>query len=121
MTKDLLDQYPDICRELEDVERKLQEPVSDTVSGSGPDFPYRQHTVFIRGIPPGLAAQRDMLARQKAEVEGFIRSLPNSRLRRIVDLRAVQGLGWGQVAAKIGHRVSADAIKHQYYRIFEKI
>lgn len=120
MTKDLLEQYPDICRELEDVERKLHQPVSDTVSGSGPEFPFTQRTVTIRGVQPILIKQKDRLQAQKEEIERFIQSLPNSKLRRIVDYRVVKGMSWEQVAAKMGHRETAWGVKSRYYRIFEK-
>ncbi|MCI9191999.1 MAG: hypothetical protein HFE92_01185 [Acutalibacter muris] len=118
MTKDLLEQYPDICRELEDVERKLHQPVSDTVSGSGSEFPFTQHTFSIRGIQPELLTVKTRLQAQKEEIEAFIRGLPNSRLRRIVDYRVIQGMSWEQVAAKMGHRGSVWRVKHQYYRSF---
>lgn len=120
MTKDLLEQYTDICRELEDVERKLHQPVSDTVSGSADEYPFTQHTVSIRGIQPELLADKARLEAQKQEIESFIRGLPNSRLRRIVDYRVIRGMNWEQVAAKIGHRVSVYAVKRHYYKIFEK-
>lgn len=119
MTKELLEQYPDICAELREVERKLREPVSDTVSGSSANFPYTQHAISVQGIPPRLIAQRDMLANLKEEIEGFIRSLPNSRMRRIVDYRVLQGMSWEQVAAKMGHRVSVDGVKYQYYGLWK--
>lgn len=119
MTKELLEQYTDICAELREVERKLREPVSDTVSGSSSNFPYTQHAISVQGIPPKLIAQRDMLANLKEEIEGFIRSLPNSKLRRIVDYRVLQGMSWEQVAAKMGHRVSVYAVKRHYYKLFE--
>lgn len=121
MTKDLLEQYPDICRELEDVERKLHQPVSDTVSGSGLEFPFTQHTVSIRGVQPDLLMVKARLQAQKEEIEVFIRGLPNSRLRRIVDYRVIQGMNWEQVAAKIGHRVSVYAVKRHYYKLFENL
>lgn len=120
MTKNLLEQYPDICRELEDVERKLHQSVTDTVSGSADEFPYTQHTVTIRGVRPDLLARKDSLLAQKEEIEGFIKALPNSKQRRIVDYRVVQGMTWEQVAAKIGHRVSVYAVKRHYYKLFEK-
>ncbi|MDE6260363.1 MAG: hypothetical protein K2M42_05795 [Oscillospiraceae bacterium] len=118
MTRELLEDYPHICAELQELEKKLHEPVSDTVSGSGLHFPYTQHTVSIQGVPPELAAQRDSLAAQKAEIEAFIRDLPNSKIRRIVNYKVVNGLSWEQVAARMGHRESVWSVKHQYYRIF---
>lgn len=120
MTKELLEQYSDICQELEDVERKLHQPVSDTVSGSGSDFPFTQHTVSIRGIQPELLTVKARLQAQKEEIEGFIRDLPNSKLRRIVDYRVLHNMTWAEVAARMGHRGSVWRVKHQYYRIFEE-
>ncbi len=120
MTKELLEQYPDICRELEDVERKLHQPVTDTVSGSGSEFPFTQHTVTIRGVQPKLIKQMGLLQAQKEEIEVFIQNLPNSKLRRIVDYRVIKGMSWEQVAAKMGHRETAWGVKSRYYRIFEK-
>lgn len=120
MTKELLEQYPDICRELEDVERKLHQPVADTASSSGNEFPFTQHTITIRGIQPKLIKQRDRLQAQKEEIEMFIQSLPNSKLRRLVDYHVVKGLSWEQVAAKMGHRETVWGVKSRYYRIFEK-
>ena len=37
MTKELLEQYPDICAEIKELEQRMREPVTDTDSGK--DFP----------------------------------------------------------------------------------
>lgn len=121
MTRELLEDYPHICAEIQDLEREMREPVSDSVSGSGLNFPYTQHTVSIRGVPPDLAALKAKKEAEKAEIERFIQGLPNSKLRRIVRYRVIHEMSWEQIAAKMGHRASADAIKHRYYRIFEEI
>lgn len=91
MTKDLLEQYPDICGELRDLEQ----------SGR---FPKR----------------RAELARQKAEIEAFVEGIRDSRLRRIVMLRALEGLSWQQVAGKMGYRVSISAARKLYSRMIKK-
>ena len=121
MTRELLEDYPHICAEIQDLEREMREPVSDSVSGSGLHFPYTQHTVSIRGVPPDLAALKAKKEAEKAEIEQFIQSLPNSKLRRIVKYRVIHGMNWEQVAAKMGHRVSVNSVKHDYYRIFDEI
>ncbi len=115
MTKELLEQYPDICGELRDLDRL----VTDTVSGSLPEPPFIQRTVSVRGVP--YTERRARLEKQKAEIETFVESLPEAGLRRIVTYRALEGLTWNQVAAKMGHRVSVSAVKLKYYRFFEKI
>lgn len=120
MTRELLEDYPHICAEIRELERELYEQVADTVSGSCVDFPYAQHTVSIKGVPPGLAAQKAKREAEKAEIERFIQALPNSKLRRIVNYKVVRGMTWEQVAAKMGHRESVWSVKHKYYRIFEE-
>jgi len=120
LTRELLEDYPDICAEIQDLEREMHEPVFDSVSGSGLDFPYTQHTVSIRGVPPELAALKAKKEAEKAEIEQFIQGLPNSKLRRIVKYRVVHGMSWAQVAARMGHRYTEDGVKKLYSRIFEK-
>ena len=84
MTKELLEQYPDICAELADLERAARTPVSDVVSGSSGEYPYTQHAVTIRGLPAEQHRSRiEKLKRQKTEIEQFVFTLPNARIRRI--------------------------------------
>lgn len=88
MTKELLEQYPYICGELRDLERS------------------------------GLFPKRlEKLQQQKAEIESFVDSIEGSRVRRIVTLRALEGLTWQQVAAKMGYSVSELNARQIYRRI----
>lgn len=114
MTKELIEQYPDICAEIKD----LNQLVTDTVSGSSPEPPYIKGAVSVQGVP--FTERRARLERQKAEIEAFVDSLPDSGLRRIVALRAIEGLPWAQVAARMGHRYSENSIKKKYLNIFSK-
>ena len=91
MTKTLLEQYPDICGELEELQKHHL-------------FPDRQE---------GLQAQ-------KSEIEHFVNSLPTSRQRWVVMLRAMQGLTWQQVAGRMGGRYSVDGAKKLYYKALNK-
>lgn len=121
MTKELLEQYPDICAELADLERAARTPVGDVVSGSSGEYPYTQHAVTIRGFPAEQHRARiEKLKRQKTEIEQFVFTLPNAKVRRIVTLRAINGLSWKSVAAHMGHRYSESVVKWYYYSIFEK-
>lgn len=122
MTKELLEQYPDICREIEDLEREAQTPVSDVVSGSSADYPYTKHPVTVRGlqpVSPEARARIELLKRQKTEIEQFVFTLPNAKLRRIVTLRAINGHDWKTVAAIMGHRYSETGVKWYYYNLFK--
>ncbi len=87
MTKELLEQYPDICLELKLLER----------SGR---FPQR--------------AQE--LRAQKEDIEAFVDSLPEPRQRLVVSLRALEGLSWQRVAGRMGYKYSEGAAKMIYKR-----
>jgi len=121
MTKELLEQYPDICEEIKELEQRLKAPVQDTVSGSSESFPYTQHPVAIRGIPPGLAEQRDRLVKQKKEIEAFVAGLPNSSYRRVVTYRALKGMSWKCVTAKMGGNYTERRAKNRYYEVIKNI
>lgn len=85
MTKELLEQYPYICGELKDLE--------------------------CNGLFP---QRRQKLAMQKSEIEAFVDSIEDSRVRRIVTLRAMEGLTWQQVAGKMGYRISIGHARKLY-------
>lgn len=120
MTKDQLEQYPDLCAEIQELEEQLRRGVSDTVSGSSPEYPYTQHTITIKGVPLDLNARLDRIKKQKAEIEAFVAGLPNSRQRRIVTYRALRGYSWAAVAAKMGKDYTERMAKRRYYDIFKK-
>lgn len=118
MTKELLEQYPDICAEIRELEEQLHRGVSDTVSGNAED-PYTQRPVYnTPGAPLDLAARRDRLNTQKTEIEAFVDGLPNSKIRRIVTYRALKGYDWKTVAARMGSGYSEATVKKRYYRVF---
>lgn len=120
MTKELLEQYPDICAEIRELEEQKRRGVSDTVSGSSPEYPYTQHTITVKGVPLDLHARLDRLKKQKAEIEAFVAGLPNSAYRRVATYRGLQRLPWDTVAAKMGYRYSVQKAKRKYYEIFQK-
>lgn len=91
MTKDLLEQYPDICGELKDLEQKNSSP-----------------------------KRREMLQQQKEEIEAFAESLPWVK-RRLVLAVMKHGTRWEVVRREINSYKSADAVRMEFNRIFQKI
>lgn len=114
MTKELLEQYPHICAEIEEI--RSRNPTTDTVSGSSEDYPYTKHPVTVRGVSLDDMALLRVLEEQEEEIRLFVHSLPNSKHRRIVTMRAMQGMSWAQVAAKMGYRYSESGVKKLYQR-----
>jgi cell division protein FtsB len=142
MTKDILRQYIDLRSEIKEVRariekteeqiRKMEEDgsVIDTVSGGeGGIQRYR-----IEGFPYPeysrkktlLYTRRTILANLEMDlvetingVEEFITSVEDSRMRRIIDLRFLQGLSWQQVASRIGGNTEAS-VKMYFQRFMKK-
>ncbi|MDE6836949.1 MAG: hypothetical protein K2P33_00955 [Acutalibacter sp.] len=118
MTKDLLEDYPYICRKL----KRMEGVVIDTVEGSSPEFPYTKHTVSIRGVPEPSCTQEMKLAQlraQRQEIEAWVAALPTEKERTLVELHALQKLPWSKVFRQTGD-VSPDAARKQYERILKK-
>ena len=124
MTKELLEQYPDICAEIEELKAKDSAAVSDVVQASADEFPFNLHSVTVRGMPvQRYTEQIERLKAQKTEIEQFVFHLPNPTVRRIVMLRAFHGYSWDRVAAQMsknGKSLSAQTLKKKYYGIFGK-
>jgi DNA-directed RNA polymerase specialized sigma24 family protein len=124
MTKELLEQYPDICAEISELKAKDNAAVSDVVQASADEFPFNLHSVTVRGMPnPKHAGRIRELEVQKEEIEQFVFHLPNPTVRRIVMLRAWHGYSWDGVAAQMsknGKSLSAQTLKKKYYGIFGK-
>lgn len=117
MTKEKLEQYLDICEEIEELKNQK---ITDVVRASSQEYPYGIHSVNISGTDEAKAKMIGKLMAEKAEIESFINSLETSRERRIVYFRIQKGLSWDQVAAKVKGKYSVSQCKSTYYGIFKK-
>lgn len=115
MTKELLEQYPDICAKIEELGR----PLRDTVSGSSPNFPYTQHTITVVGLNTDRAAQKAVLEKQRDEIDAFIARLPLPK-QRLVQAVIKYGTRWNVVRRVLDSNKSPDALRVEYGRIFEE-
>lgn len=118
MTKDLLEDYPHICRRI----KRMEEAVMDSVEGSSPEFPYTKHTISVQGVPkpgPGGEAALGKLWAQRREIEDWVAALPTEKERTLVELHALRGLPWPKVFRQTGHP-SPDAARMDYNRVVKK-
>ena len=53
------------------------------------------------------------------QVEEFIASVDDSRMRRIITLRFIDNLSWNKVADRIGGNNTEDSVKKAFYRFME--
>lgn len=121
MTKSELEQLLDLRKEIQELDAKVEKmqgqrvgKVMDRVHASMPEFPYVYTTKTITGVDnKGSRKRRRELTesellllkrRQQAvdaefKISKYIKSINDSRIRRIISLRYEEGLSWDKVAA----------------------
>ena len=141
VSKEVLIQYSDLqqeCKEVREKIEKLERQISkieadgavvDKVRGGLGGL----QSFKIEGFPyPEYSRKKTLLYARKAtlselemelletlnEVEEFIASISDSHIRRIVNLRVIDGLSWNEVARKIGGNTE-DSVKKAFYRFME--
>ncbi len=85
-----LGKYPEICREVKALKKEVRE----------------------------LTLKCSQKEAEKRAIEKFVSEISDENLRRIAALRALQGLTWAQVAAKMGYKFSEDSVRKRYEKIF---
>ena len=142
ISKQILIQYADLQQEVKEIREKIskleeqidkieqQGSVKDKVmGGEGGWQPFQ-----IEGFPfPEYTRKKSLLYMRKATltglemelletlnlVEEFIANITDSHIRRIVNLRVVEGLSWQKVADKIGGNTE-DSVRKAFDRFMEK-
>ena len=143
VSKEILTQYSDLQEEVKEVRERISQTekqivkieeegnVIDTVSGGSGGI---QH-FKIEGFPyPEYSRKKSLLYARKTilanlelelletlnQVEEFIASVEDSRMRRIIKLRFIDNLSWNGVANHIGGGNTEDSVKKSFYRFMEK-
>lgn len=143
ISKEILIQYSDLQEEVKEVREKITKTekqiakieiegsVIDTVTGGCGGI---QH-FKIEGFPyPEYSRKKTLLYARKAilaslemelletlnQVEEFIASVKDSRMRRIITLRFIDNFTWNEVADKIGGGNTEGSIKMAFQRYMEK-
>lgn len=138
--KNILEQYVDACRLIEETEedirrlrKKKKDIIQTNVSGSNPEFPYQEQHFKIQGttftyrddrqlrMEEKLLEERKANARAiKEQVEMFMNTVP-PRIQRIIRFKIFQKLTWEDTAKKMGKRETAESVRKEYIRFFEKM
>ena len=143
VTKEILTQYADLqqeCKEvrwkIEKLERQIEKiesdgNVVDKVRGGNGGL----QSFKIEGFPyPEYSRKKTLLYARKAtlselemelletlnDVEEFITSIKDSHIRRIINLRVIDGLSWSKVADRIGGGNTDDSVRKTFDRFMEK-
>ena len=142
VSKEILIQYSDLQQECKEVREKIEKlerqiekiesdgAVVDKVRGGNGGL----QSFKIEGFPyPEYSRKKTLLYARKAtlselemelletlnDVEIFITSIKDSHIRRIVNLRVVDGLSWNEVARRIGGNTE-DSVRKAFERFMEK-
>lgn len=138
--KNILEQYVDACRLIEETEedihrlrKKKKDIVQTNVSGSNPEFPYQEQHFKIQGTAftyrddRQLRMEEKLLEERKAnaqaikeQAEMFMNTVP-PRMQRIIRLKVFQKMSWEETAQKMGRKATAESVKKEYQRFFENL
>lgn len=138
MDKNILIQYSDLVEEVKDLRRRIQknqddinklETVRDSVKGTRRDgtigsititgFPSPRYYKLKRVLHTRqtlLAQKEDELLELINQVDDYIDSIEDSRIRRIMRYRYIDDLSWVQVARRIGKKATADSCRNAHDR-----
>lgn len=142
ISKEILIQYSDLQEEVKEVRERIERTerqiakieedgnVIDTVSGGGggiqhfkiEGFPYPEYSrkkTLLYARKATLASLELELMEMLNQVEEFIASVNDSRMRRIITLRFIDNLSWNKVADRIGGNNTEDSVKKAFYRFME--
>ena len=142
--KSVLEQYIDLKLEIEELEdkiAKLQErlerinqegDVKDAVKGGGGGL----QTFHINGFPVAEEDEVKYLLRKRirilkerqdearelvVSVEKYLNTLDDSRMRRMITYRYIDGYPWWKVAQYMGKMYTEDSCKKQMERFLKKL
>ena len=87
----------------------------------GIPFPeYSRKKTLLYARKATLQLLEDDLLEKTNEVEEFIASVEDSRMRRIINLRFLENKTWNEVADYIGGGNTEDSVRKSFVRFFEK-
>lgn len=136
MTKDQLDQYLALKKEVGLLEREIDllrnrssEVVTDVVSGSCSTYPYTRRTFSISGLSirdldklesklQRLQDRRQRISNAADEIDQFIDQVSDSQIRQILYFKYLKGMSWRQVARQLGGKNTEDGVRKKVERYF---
>lgn len=139
MTKERLVQYIDLVQEREELRKrvdKIQQQIDD-IEADGPvidkvvgglggiqsfqieGFPYPEYSrkkTLLRVRQANLQKLEERITEDLIAIEYFIASIQDSHIRRIISLRAIDGMTWNEVADHMGGGNTEDSVRMAYNR-----
>lgn len=130
MTKEQLSQYCDLVKETDKIRkrkekiRKRTEYIADSVQNG-----YKRHLVIfgydlsrankLHELEDILTEREAMIIIQQVEIEKYINTIKDSKIRQIFVHRYIENMDWHQVAQIMGYN-NEDAPRKTHDRYLEK-
>ncbi len=143
ISKEILIQYSDLQEEVKEVRERIDKTekqiakieeegnVVDSVSGGYggiqhfkiegfPNMEYGRKKTLLYARKATLASLEMELLETLNQVEEFIASVEDSRMRRIINFRFIDKLSWVQVANRLDSNSTADGVRMEFNRFMEQ-
>lgn len=143
VSKEILIQYADLQQEITELRERKDKleiqlkhildggTVTDMVTGGAggiqhfkiegfPIVDYERAKKALSKNIQVIESRYTELMEMQGEVEEYIKTIDDSRMRRIVQMRFVDKLTWNQVADNVGGNNTEDSVKKAFYRFLEK-
>jgi len=133
-----LEQYRQLQKEVEQLNQQLGRLQNDpgnivtvTVKSSNRRNPYNEQIIPITGfnekhmerfnqVKTLLEERVGQALEAVVEIEKFIKTIPRSDIRRIIDYRYIQGLSWAAVSTQVYGSPIENRARMAIQRYFEK-
>ena len=143
MRKNVLTQYTDLLREVDEVERRIHKTeaelrkiidegeVTDVVRGGEggiqhytitgfPQRDYNRMRILLNTRKSILHSLKSEIEQSINDVQEFINSIENSHDRRIVTMRVIDRMSWRQIAINMGGNNTEEGVRQTYHRLIER-
>ena len=121
LDKTILQDYIDACELVKETEaeiRKLDRKKRTVVKIQGTTFTVKDDS-HLRYEEKALAQRKARAEEVRLQVDEWLLTVP-IRMQRIIRYRYLEGLTWEQVAMRMGRRATADSVRKELERFFEK-
>lgn len=139
MNKQVLEDYIDACALIEETKKDIKRLnkrkktiIQTNVKGSNPEFPYQQQhfrvggCIFSYNDDAKLRFEEKLLVEREAKAESIklqaeaVMNTAPVRIQRIIRMRYFEGKTWEETACQIGRKATADSLRMELRRFFEK-
>ena len=142
--KSIIEQYDSLIKERDDIKQRIKNTetsiqkildagnVKDHVKGGEgglqtfhidgfPVAEYDEKVYLLSKYKRQLKERESMIDEMLLKVEDVIKSINNSRMRRIFTYRCEDELNWATVAIKMGGNSTGESVRKEYERFLKKL